>query len=298
MTRRLLTHSRAAWVRSREHDGKMRGTRLAYPAGVMDRYRAKLQQLTDAMAIETQQEIEKLFRHPDVEEYFTDFNKHVQIAMDISPASQARILTNALRSKFEQLFQENAKPVAETMVDQADEASASAVYTSLKKLSGGLSLDVSSLTPQLREVMKLATANNVQLIKSIPSEYFDKVQGAVYRSITDGKGLSDLTDFFNKQYGEESRRAKNIALDQTRKAYNALNKGRMQQNGIHKFEWLHSGGGLTPRPLHQSYNGRTFSFATLPVIDEGTGETGIPGQAINCGCTMVPVIEFEGGQAT
>jgi SPP1 gp7 family putative phage head morphogenesis protein len=93
--------------------------------------------------------------------------------------------------------------------------------------------------------------------------------------------------------GVTLRRARNIALDQTRKAYNNINKGRMQAIGVQKFEWVHSGGGQKPRELHIELDGQVFSFDDLPVIDERTGERGIPGQAINCRCTMVPVIEFE-----
>jgi SPP1 gp7 family putative phage head morphogenesis protein len=238
-----------------------------------------------------------LFRHPDVEEFISTRHDVAEAAMDISPASQARILAAKLRAQFEQLFADQSKPVGERMVDQANAASATATYNSLKELSGGLSLDVRALSPDVLEAMKLAVATQVSLIKSIPSQYFTKVEGAVYRSMTGGNGLQDLHEFFVKQYGEESRRAKNIALDQTRKAYNNLNKERMKKHGVGKFEWLHSGGGLHPRPLHQSYNGRVFSFGNLPIIDEATGERGIPGQAINCGCTMVPVIEFEQGEA-
>lgn len=298
MARKLLTKKRAGWVRSREHSGVMRGRPLNHPAGAMSRYAAALQAITAKMCEATQKEIEQLFAHPDVEEYFTNYNKTATIAMDISPASQARILTNKLRVRFEQLFGEFAKPAAEKMMNETNQASASATYSSLKELSGGLSLSTSAITPAMQETFKLAVANNVSLIKSIPSEYFDKVQGAVYRSIMDGKGLKDLQEFFGQQKGIESRKAKNLALDQTRKAYNGLNKGRMQANGVHKFEWLHSGGGLHPRPLHQGYHGQIFSFNALPVIDEKTGERGIPGQAINCGCTMCPVIEFEQGEAT
>lgn len=297
MARRLLTSKRRDWVQSREHSGVMKGKPLPYPAGVMERYRLALQAITDEMTKTTEKQIVELFQHPDFKDYFNSYGEIAGVAMDaISPGSQARILTNKLKVQFTQLFNEKAKPMAERMVNQANEASATATYASLKELSGGLSLDVRGITPQMAEFMKLAVANNVALIKSIPAQYFEKVQGAVYRSIFDGKGLEDLHDFFSQQYGEQSRRAKNVALDQTRKAYNALNKGRMQKTGVQKFRWLHSGGGIHPRPLHQGYHGRVFSFSNLPVIDERTGERGIPGQAVNCGCTMQPVIEFEDGE--
>ena len=88
-------------------------------------------------------------------------------------------------------------------------------------------------------------------------------------------------------------RGVNIARDQTRKAYNNLNAARMRKVGVTEFIWRHSGGGRNPRDLHQNVlNGKKFSLDDLPVIDERTGETGIPGQAINCKCTMEPVVTF------
>jgi SPP1 gp7 family putative phage head morphogenesis protein len=248
----------------------------------------RLVALTDDMTATTAREITRLYRHPDVVEYFKGF------AQDISPASQARILTNQLQARFEQLFASAAKPTAESMADEANKASETDTTRSLRDLSLEFTLKPGIVAgSQMEEFLKATIANNVNLIKSIPSEYFMKVQGAVLRSIADGKGLEDLTPFFAEQKGVEERRAKNIALDQTHKAYNGLNKSRMQSVGVQQFEWVHSGGGLHPRELHlYELNGKIFSFNKLPIIEEGTGERGIPGQAINCRCTMVPIVKL------
>jgi len=97
-----------------------------------------------------------------------------------------------------------------------------------------------------------------------------------------------------EQYeGQTHRRAKNIALDQTRKVYNSVNKGRMEALGIGKFMWHHSGGGAHPREDHIDMDGEIYSFEELPIIDPRSGERGIPGQAPNCRCTMSPVFSFE-----
>lgn len=293
-----LQPTRAFWATSRRYSGVMRGSRLPLPAGVAERYAHKLKILAAQMTRETRKAIEDLYAHPDVVEYFKDFS----VGMDISPAAQARILTNKLKDRFEQLFATEAKPAAESMVDQADAASAADVGRSLRELSGGLKLNTNILTNQMKEFMSATVANNVSLIKSIPSEFFRDVQQAVLSSIADGRGLEDLTAFFQKQEGVQARRAENIATDQTHKAYNGLNKGRMTQNGIKKFEWVHSGGGLHPRQHHidaapGGLNHGIFSFDKLPIIDLSTGERGLPGQAINCRCTMVPVIQFDDGKS-
>lgn len=270
----------------------MKGTRLALPAGVADRYRAKLQFLSRRMTVETAREFLMLWKHDDVQAYLA---AHSGVAMDISPASQARLLANKLKARFDQLFNENAKTYAESMVDQANAASSANTFMSLKEMSGGLSFKTKGvMTPVMREFLKATVAENVSLIKSIPDEYFRKVEGQVNRSIISGGGLQQLTDYFQEQHGIEERRAKTIAIDQTHKAYNGLNKGRMQAVGIKAFQWIHSGGGLHPRPHHlYDLNGKTFTWAKLPIIDLDTGERGIPGQAINCRCTMVPVVVFD-----
>jgi uncharacterized protein with gpF-like domain len=71
----------------------------------------------------------------------------------------------------------------------------------------------------------------------------------------------------------------------------------MQAVDINKFKWIHSGGGQHPRRSHMALSGRIFSFDDLPLKgEEGFANGQYPGQAINCACTMVPVIEFEDGE--
>ena len=42
---------------------------------------------------------------------------------------------------------------------------------------------------------------NVGLIKSIPAQYLNGVQGAVMRSITTGNGMQDLVPYLQKHKG-------------------------------------------------------------------------------------------------
>jgi uncharacterized protein with gpF-like domain len=301
--RQLDTRARTVWPKG-TRPKVLKGTDLAIPVGVSERYSRKLRALTREMVATTKHELENLFRHPDVQAHLRAVAP-IQYAMDISPASQSRILTNKLKDRFEGLFAQASKPSAEMMVNEADDASKAQVATSLRQLAQGVELKVSLTSATMAEFKKAIIANNVSLIKSIPSEFFRDVQQAVLSSITDGKGLEDLSAFFKnadhdtKYDNQWERRANNIALDQTRKAYNGLNKIRMSDSGVRKFQWIHSGGGLHPREHHllpwpEGLNGGIFSFDKLPIIDESTGERGIPGQAINCKCTMVPVVDFKG----
>lgn len=278
----LLTKKRAAYAATRE--GQFNGTPLQNNAAVQTRYLQDLTRLTAQMTTQVTRDVKRLFEGQAAATFFAE---------DASISSQARILVNALSAKFNALFAKHARPVAERMAINVNKASASALHASMSKLSGGMSLKTSFMTPALQEVTKAAVTANVSLIKSIAQQYLLDVEGAVMRSITTGTGLQDLIPALQKYEGVTHRRAKNIALDQTRKVYNGVNRGRMEAIGVKQFKWHHSGGSAHPREDHIAMDGNIYSFDDLPIIDEATGERGIPGQAINCRCTMSPVFQFK-----
>lgn len=284
-----LTKKRQAWIKQRDPE-VMRGSRLNYNASLQAKYHDGLSKLVSDMTQQTMREVARLFKSETAGDFY---DEDMQLAQDADLASQARILTNALTSKFSLLFASKAKTLTERMISGAAHASKSTLHMSLKKLSGGLAIKTDLMTPELKTVIKASTTENVALIKSIAKDYLSKVQKTVMRSIINGNGLQTLIPQLQKYEGITKRHAKNMALDQTRKVYNSINAARMEKAGIKKFEWVHSGGGQKPREDHIRMDGKIFSFDDLPIIDKKTGERGIPGQAINCGCTMVPVIEFN-----
>jgi SPP1 gp7 family putative phage head morphogenesis protein len=96
--------------------------------------------------------------------------------------------------------------------------------------------------------------------------------------------------FMREKYGQNVRKARNVAHDQTRKAYSSISNARMQAAGIEEFEWCHSHGGKTPRPQHEEWNGKTFRF-DKPPVDDTFGPV-LPGIAINCRCFARPILKF------
>jgi SPP1 gp7 family putative phage head morphogenesis protein len=198
-----------------------------------------------------------------------------------------------LAKRFSNLFGSKAKKLAEGMIDQASVSSAWSLKSSLKDMTGGLTLKTDLLTGELKDVLKASIAENVSLIKSIPEQYHKQVEGAVMRSITSAQGGEHLIPFLRKYRGITERRARMISEDQWRKTYSSINRVRLQKLGLQKFEWLHTSGSQHPRPLHVRMNGRIYSMSQPPVIDSKTGERGFPGQLPNCRCRMVPVIDFD-----
>lgn len=283
MAKKLLTVRKEKWVKQFKPQ-YIKGPVIAYNAAVQDRYAKSLDALVAKMIAETEKEIKRLFKKEAAKEYFAE---------DASVSAQAKMLANALQKKFESLFNLKAPELASGMVNATESASEVALKGSLKELSGGLTLSTDILTGPLKEIVKASVAENVALIKSISSNYLGKVNAAVLRSITTGNGLQDLVPFLAKQKDITLRHARNMALDQTRKTYSHINASRLQQLGVKEFEWIHSGGGQRPRKLHKAMNGKIYEFANPPIIDEKTGQRGLPADAINCKCSMRPIVSFS-----
>lgn len=287
-----LSPTREAWAAERSAVGHVfEGRPLNPPDLVEARLRAALAEMVERMQTATVRELTKLYR--------SRLAREAGIAMDASFSAAAARLVRELTKRFTALFVGKAGGLAEAWAHGISRQAAVGLQGSLKQASGGVTLRTDVVSGQVADVVKASIKQNVALIKSIPAEYFLEIEGEVMRSIQSGRGMADLQPFLEKRYGISKRRAALIARDQTSKATTAINRARMQGLGVKKFKWLHSGGGKEPRPLHKNVlNGNVYSFDDLPVIDERTGERGLPGQLINCRCRMVPVIEFKAEAAS
>ncbi len=300
MAKPPLTKEKKKWAESREST-VLTGTRLNYNASQQAKYQKAILTLVRQMTEQTKKEIIKLFESETAESFFT--KQKEAAAMDVGIASKTKKVANILMDKFNRLFAIKAQPIAEAMIDGAKKTSEASLKMSLRELSGDLSLSTRVIPTGIKEITQASVEENVSLIQSLPAKYFNDVVGSMMRSITSGISLATLTKQIQKFNGQTERRARNIALDQVRKAYNTFNKHSMQDLGFNKFRWVHSGGGQHPRKSHQAMSGNIYSFDDLPVINKEQVDRGyegpirgIPGQAINCKCTMTPVVEFEDGR--
>lgn len=287
-----FTQKRQKWLTNRTT--KLLGAPLRQPITHEHSYARKLDRLVDEMTREVSRAVKKLFRSDESKARFAE---------DASISSTARILLNQLTRKFEKKFSSRASIFAKAMTSKADQSSKSTMFGSLKKLSGGLSIKTDYLTEDLKDILKASISENVDLINSIPKTYMEQIKGEVMRTITQPEqgGIVALQEKIEKTLSERDKqvhnRARNIAYDQTRKAFQNLNAGRMRAAGVKKYTWLHSGAGQKPREYHQKVlNGQVFDLDDPPIIDPNTGERGIPGQLINCRCTMLPIVEFNDGE--
>jgi len=214
-----------------------------------------------------------------------DIKSATDAALNLTPKAKQSIAK--LYDRFTDLFSLASTKLVERMVDDVDDTSARQLSTSLGKLTGKLSLNTSIVPEGMAAVTSATIAENVGYIKSIPELYFKDINGAVMRSITTGNGLQDLIPAIQKIGGVTERKARNIAGDQTRKAYNMINKQRLQAVGVKQFRWLHSQGGAHPRDSHLQISGKTFSFENIINEQIAAGVTnpadqGLPSIPVNC----------------
>lgn len=280
-----LIPNKMAWV-NRFNVPQLKGSPLRVSVGIEARYVAALNKAIDVMVRETKKAIAEI---DDVAE---------DGAMDASTASQARIVMNALSRKFNKMFAQLATPVAQKMVSEADKNSAATLKASVTEMTGSYALKTDILTTELNDIITASVAVNVDLIKRVPQKYLDQVKGDVLRSIQSGRGTADLVPALEKQGVTVKNWAHNVALDQTRKAYNAINAGRMEALGLDDYEWIHSGGSNHPRSYHKNVlNGTMCKLSDPPVIQKAEGSQrevrGKPGDLPFCRCIMRPVIKFD-----
>lgn len=188
---------------------------------------------------------------------------------------------NTLSVKYSNLFREYAPSMFNPVLAGVD-TSTQRQFTALK-LGDAVNADV--IQGYFRDVSQ----TNAQLISTLPVEHIERIRRAVADSPGDMTAMKDILADAN---GKLDRRANNIAMDQTRKAFNQTSMLKAQSTGATKGIWIHSHRGPKhSRPKHVKAHGEEFDLAVgLPVGDHG--QNVVPGEEINCHCTFKLVINF------
>jgi SPP1 gp7 family putative phage head morphogenesis protein len=155
---------------------------------------------------------------------------------------------------------------------------------------------------QLDDIQQAAIAENVQLIKTIPSQYFNQIAQAVSANFSGRPQTGDADSLAGRiqQVGRTTtKRSQFIARDQTAKVTSAVTESRHKAVGIKKYKWRNSQdqrvvgnpSGLYPKGNkghgnHWVRENKVFYYARPPF-------DGNPGQAYNCRCTAEAVLDTD-----
>lgn len=146
------------------------------------------------------------------------------------------------------------------------------------------------ITEEQEKILYGAIQENVSLIKSIGTEHLEKVQYAVWNSVSSGYDLKQLNDALKEIDGVSDRRAELIARTESAKAHAKIEQMKRKQAGITQAVWLHSHAGKVPRPSHVRANGKLFDPEKGMYID---GKWILPGEEINCRCLSRSVVDLS-----
>lgn len=135
----------------------------------------------------------------------------------------------------------------------------------------------------IQDVIDNQIAANVSLIKSIPSQYTDKLEAFVMNALQTGQTNEELAQEIKKLGHSTDIRARLIARDQMGKINGAINKKRQTSMGVETYDYL-TAKDKRVRPLCRRHHGQTFRWDTPP-------EGGHPGEKIGCRCTALPNYE-------
>lgn len=165
--------------------------------------------------------------------------------------------------------------IAQGFVNRGNIQNQQEVSNNLKNQTG---IDLSAYlgnSPNIAEKVNAMTTANVQLIKSIRSQYLDKVQNAVTQAMVNGILNKDLVQQIKDIGKTTEKRAAFIARDQSSKLNAVLTQARHEDVGITKYTWSTSGDERV-RESHAEKDGQVFEYANPPA------DTGHPGHDYNC----------------
>lgn len=160
-----------------------------------------------------------------------------------------------------------------------------------------LGINIYSDSQTLQDYLAVSTADNVALIKSIPSQYLTQVESIVMANVRAGGRPSNIAKALQQQLGVTERRAKMIARDQVNKINSNLASMRIKDVGYKYFKWETSNDERV-RDRHEdvservtAYGKGVYRFDNPPIVDQNLPQ--LPGEPIQCRCVMIPISEEE-----
>lgn len=203
------------------------------------------------------------------------------LAQDAAPSLTMQRAIRDVAKRWRKRFDDAAPKIAEGYLKGSFKATDSAMRQALKDAGWTVKFD---MTPAMRDAFEASLAENVGLIRSIPEQYLQQVEGAVMRSYSTGRDLATMVKDIRRIYPKAANRAVFIARDQSNKANAVVTAARQMELGIVEGIWMHSHAGKTPRPTHVAMDGKRYKVSE-GMYDSAVNRYVFPGQEPNCRCT-------------
>lgn len=146
-----------------------------------------------------------------------------------------------------------------------------------------LGVDLFLSDDKLEGITTSFITNNVQLIKSVESRYFNDLNQTLYDGFADGLRWEEIADNIEERFGVAETNAERIARDQINKLNGQLTEERQTEVGVTQYVWRTALDDRV-RPEHEAHEGQSYEWEDPPA---GTGH---PGEDILC---FVPGTEIQ-----
>lgn len=156
-----------------------------------------------------------------------------------------------------------------------------------RNLERVLGVNILSTEPWLKDVIEAFSAQNVNLITSVKERYLGEVRTMTFQGVSQGLRAEEISSQIRERLGVAESRADLIARDQVSKLVSQTNMLQQRGLGVTKYEWSTSLDERV-RQSHADLEGTTHEWNEPPTVD---GEPVHPGQAINCRCAAIPILE-------
>ncbi|MGO2858841.1 phage Mu protein F like protein [Lentilactobacillus sunkii] len=160
-------------------------------------------------------------------------------------------------------------------------------YKNIQAQASHVNLTTIEHNSTLDEYTKMKIKENVALIKSMRSDFTDRLEKTIYQSINDGGGVGAIAKALTKTTQMANNHAAFIANDQTGKILGQLDAYRSQRAGASKYIWQ-SMEDARVRPRHQELDGTVQSYNDPNGGDDGQ----LPGEPYRCRCVALSIFDL------
>ena len=161
------------------------------------------------------------------------------------------------------------------------------------------SIDKVVIDKRAKKIAEDYTYNMDYWVKNWKAKEITTMRRDVLEMTQNGARTETIKKYFMNRWGIAERKAEFLARNESGIASSVLKATHYQDMGCTHFKWLRSTS-KEKRELHLEYAKETgnkygiggtniFAFDNPPIIDERTGQRGLPQQTYNCSCGMVGV---------
>lgn len=160
-------------------------------------------------------------------------------------------------------------------------------YKNIQAQTSHVGLTAIEHNSTIDDYTKMKIKENVSLIKSMRSDFTERLEKTIYQSINDGGGVGSIAKALTKTTQMTNNHAALIANDQTGKILGQLDGYRAQRAGASKYIWQ-SMEDARVRPKHQVLDGTIQIYE-----DPDGGDDGMqPGEPIRCRCVALSIFDL------